>query len=376
MIAPMSHLGHFCYVRIAKPLLFRIPPDIVHARTISLGQRVQKNSFISKCLSSLWSYQNRDVLSQNIKGLVFRNPVGLSAGFDKNFQLIPLIKTIGFGFMEGGSLTYRQYAGNPRPWFHRLPKTKAIVVNAGLANHGVIPIIARIKKYSKSLFTDFPLNISVAKTNSPQACTAQTAIADYIKSLAALEKAKVGQLYTVNISCPNTFGGQPFTTPYLLEQLLTAIDELHIKKPLFVKMPAHLPWKEFKKLAKVVDLHAVDGLIISNLIYREQAILKDPLTDEVKGKIGGAPNAHIANDLIYRTRAEFNDRFIIIGVGGIFTANDAYEKIKCGANLVALITGLIYEGPQLAGQINHDLVDLLRKDGFTNITQAISHYHK
>lgn len=376
MIVIISRLSHFCYAKIAKPLLFRVPPDAVHARTISLGKRVQKNRFITTVLSTMWSYQNPAILSQTIKGLTFRNPVGLSAGFDKNFQLPPLMKAVGFGFMEGGSLTYRSYNGNLRPWFHRLPKTKAIVVNAGLANHGVAHIIPRIKKYPRAMFDDFPLNVSIAKTNSPHACTTATAIVDYIKSLTALEKANIGQLYTLNISCPNTFGGQPFTTPDLLEQLLSVVDDLKIKKPVFIKMPAHLPWKEFKKLTDVAKKHRIDGLIISNLIYREQAVLKDPLSDSVKGKLGGAANTLIANDLIYRTRAHYKDRFVIIGVGGIFTAADAYEKIKCGANLVALITSLIYEGPALVGQINRDLVDLLHRDGYSHIHDAIGAYHK
>jgi dihydroorotate dehydrogenase (fumarate) len=125
-----------------------------------------------------WAYQNPGILRQTVAGVTFDNPIGLSAGLDKNFQLATLMKHVGFGFMEGGSLTLHPYTGNARPWFHRLPKSQSLVVNAGLANHGVRRIIERILRYPASTFEHFPLNISVAKTNSPDACTPKDAVAD------------------------------------------------------------------------------------------------------------------------------------------------------------------------------------------------------
>lgn len=367
----LSHTTKQLYQHAAKPLLFMLHPDGVHRRLIRTGSVIQRSKLANYILRGAWSYHNPKVLSQTIHGITFSNPIGLSAGFDKNFQLPPLLKSVGFGFMEGGSLTLHECAGNPGPWFHRLPKTKGLVVNAGLANHGVDKIIGRLAAYPANTFTDFPLNISIAKTNSPNACSETAAIADYIGSLKALKRAKLGTMYTLNISCPNTYGGQPFTTPELLEKLLTAVDAIRLNVPVFIKMPAHLSWKEFNQLADVAAKHSIAGLTISNLVYREQIELKDPLPDSVKGKVSGAASAAIANDLIFRTRQTYGDRFIIIGVGGVFNAADAYEKIKCGANLVELITGMIFEGPQMIGQINEGLVALLAKDGFTNITQAV-----
>lgn len=371
MNRPLSRTSQQLYKHAAKPLLFKIHPDIVHRRLIRAGSAIQRIGLARYALRSAWSYHNPKLLSQTIHDITFTNPIGLSAGFDKNFQLPPLLKSVGFGFMEGGSLTLNECAGNPGPWFHRLPKTKGLVVNAGLANHGVERIISRLLKYPPKTFADFPLNISVAKTNSPEACSDTAAIADYIGSLKALKRAKLGNMYTLNISCPNTYGGQPFTTPKLLERLLTAVDSLKLSVPVFIKMPAHLEWKEFKALADVAVKHSVAGLTISNLVYREQINVKDPLPDNIKGKISGAASAPIANEFIKRTRQTYGERFIIIGVGGVFSADDAYEKIKLGANLVELITGMIFEGPQLMGQINEGIAARLEKDGFANVSEAV-----
>jgi dihydroorotate dehydrogenase len=137
-------------------------------------------------------------------------------------------------------------------------------------------------------------------------------------------------------------------------------------------MPCDLPWPKFAKLLAVADKHKVTGLTISNLA-KDRGLLKlmDPLPASVKGNLSGKPVWPLSNNLIKLTYKKYHRRFTIIGVGGIFTAEDAYTKIKLGASLVELITGLIYEGPQLIGKINHDLVDLLHRDGYTHISQAI-----
>lgn len=274
--------------------------------------------------------------------------------------------------MEGGSLTYHKCKGNPRPWFHRLPKTRSLVVYAGLANKGASQIIKTLKSFPPGTFAGFPLNISVAKTNSKRASNDTDAIADYVGSLRKLKAAGLGDIYTLNISCPNTYGGEPFNTPDRLDRLLTAVDKLQLDKSLFIKMPCDLSWDKFKKLLDITAKHQVAGVTISNLAKdRGQAKLMDPLPDSVKGNLSGKPTWELSNRLIKQTYSGYRDRFVIIGVGGIFSAEDAYQKIKYGASLVELITGLIFEGPQLIGQINEGLVELLERDGHANISQAI-----
>lgn len=360
------------YVKVAKPLLFKQKPDSVHEHLLKTGTRLQKVRAIRGLMHSVWAYENKARLGQEVLGIRFNNPVGLSAGFDKNFELPPLLKSIGFGFMEGGSLTHKPYAGNPKPWFYRLPKTKSLVVYAGLANQGVVKIVDRIKTYPAPTFMNFPLNISVAKTNSKDAASETDAISDYVRSLTHIKKSGVGNIITLNISCPNTYGGEPFTTPERLERLLVQVDRIDLSQPVFIKMPADLRWPDFDKLLEVAASHQIAGVTISNLAKdRGQAKLMDPLPDSVKGNLSGKPTWDLSNNLIQQTYKKYSDRFVIIGVGGIFSAEDAYTKIKLGATLVELITGLIFEGPQLVGQINYGLVSLLEKDGFHSIQEAI-----
>lgn len=371
MNSVVSNASSSAYRIIAKPILFKQKPDAVHTSLLKVGSYIQKSAAMRGVLHSTMAYSNEAVLGQTLNGIYFSNPVGLSAGFDKNFELVPLLKSVGFGFMEGGSLTYHECAGNPRPWFYRLPNTKSIVVHAGLANQGVTPIVDRIRNYAPSVIENFPLNISVAKTNSPEAATDIEAINDYVGSLQAIKKKNVGRMVTLNISCPNTYGGEPFTTPDRLEQLLAAVDIAEMEVPIFIKMPAHLPWERFKLLVDIATTHKISGLTISNLAKdRRIAKIADPLPDIVKGGLSGKPTWDLSNELIRKTRAQYGSRFTIIGVGGIFSAEDAYTKIKLGANLVELITGMIFEGPQLVGQINQGLARLLERDGYNNIAEA------
>ncbi len=360
------------YRRVIKPILFRRLPDEVHDNLLKLASRYQKYSFICSLLNKSWAYRNDKYLSQEVLGIKFHNPVGLSAGFDKNIELAPMLKAIGFGFMEGGSLTLDECEGNPRPWFYRLPKTKSLVVFAGLANQGVKTIVARIKKYPAGTFNKFPLNISVAKTNTKENADDEQAINDYIGSLKYIKGNNVGEMITINISCPNTFGGEPFTTPTRLDKLLVQVDATDMPQPIFIKMPADLSWEDFDKLLQVILKHKVDGVTISNLAKdRNKAELKDPLPDSINGNLSGLPTQDLSNELIRRTYNKYGKQLIIIGVGGIFSEVDAYTKIKLGATLVELITGMIFNGPQLVGQINSGLVTLLKKDGFETISQAI-----
>lgn len=372
MIHVLSTTTEKLYKYAGKPILFKIAPDTVHRHLVQAGTALQRSRLVRKSLQKMWAYENPQVLSQTIHGITFKNPVGLSAGFDKNFKLPLLMNAVGFGFMEGGSLTLEACEGNPKPWFYRLAASKSLVVHAGLANDGVESIIQRLQTYGTRRLAGFPLNISVAKTNSPHTCTDSEAIADYIGSLRYIRRSALGDMITLNISCPNTYGGEPFTTPERLELLLAAVDKLHLNQPVFVKMPSHLPWKECNALLRVIARHHVDGVTIGNLAKdRKAAKLSDKLPSHIKGGLSGKPTQKITDELIRKTYKNYQGRFIIIGVGGIFTAEDAYRKITLGANLVELITGMIFEGPQRIGQINEGLTDLLARDGFTHVSQAV-----
>ncbi|MFH0926668.1 MAG: quinone-dependent dihydroorotate dehydrogenase, partial [bacterium] len=160
--------------------------------------------------------------------------------------------------------------------------------------------------------------------------------------------------------CPNAFGGQPFSDPKKLDQLLTYIDQIYTKKPIFIKMPPDLTEKQVDGILEVVKKHKIAGFICSNLTKKDK-----------NGGLSGKSVEELANKQIKYIYQKTRSKYIIIGTGGIFSAEDAYRKIKLGASLVQLITGMIYEGPQLIGEINKGLVKLLKKDGYTNISQAV-----
>ncbi|MGE5327792.1 MAG: dihydroorotate dehydrogenase (quinone), partial [Thiobacillus sp.] len=311
-------------------------------------------------------------LSQDIDGISYDTPVGLAAGFDKNGEIMPTIAALGFGFGEVGSVTDIPCEGNPKPWFYRLPKTQSAVVNAGLANEGSVAIIKRIQSLNPRSINNFPIILSVAKTNSCEVVSVSAGIKDYVNTIKRAMRANNIKGIELNISCPNAFGGEPFTNPVDLEKLLRAVDKLGVKKPVYVKMPLDLSWREFEGLLDVIVRHKVAGVTIANLQKdRTKVDLRDELPEGIRGYLSGRPTWEASNDLIKRTYKNYHGKLTIIGVGGIFSAQDAYTKIKLGADLVELATGVIFNGPQIVAQINAELVDLLKNDGYTNISQAV-----
>jgi dihydroorotate dehydrogenase (fumarate) len=246
----------------------------------------------------------------------------------------------------------------------------------GLANKGAAAVQRQIARWgARKPLRTFPVVVSVAKTNNPQTCSDQEAIADYLGSLQLLQHDPHVAVLELNISCPNTYGGEPFTDPQRLEQLLSAVDALDIAKPIWVKMPINHTWQEFDALLAVVTQHNVQAVTIGNLNKKRDAISSDDLPSQVHGNLSGLPTQALSDSLIEQTYQHYGDKLLIVGVGGVFTAQDAYRKLCLGASLVELITGLIYEGPQLIGQINRELADLFARDGYHTITQAIGSAH-
>ena len=359
------------YKHVVKPVLFKRKPDSVHKHMIKMAKLVGNVPGV-RSLPRLWSYQNEKYLEQTVGGLLIRNPVGLSAGFDKGIETPRIMRAVGFGFMTGGSVTWGQYKGNEGDWFFRLPKTQSLVVNAGLPSEGTEVIVHRVSKYPGAVFHKFPLVVSVAKTNSERTANDTDGIRDYAASMAMFDAESNVAAMEINISCPNAFGGEAFTTPERLEALLSTVDALALAKPIFIKMPISLSKEQFLALTDVAAAHRITGLTIGNLRKDRQNVqLKDELPQGVNGNLSGAPNREISTDLVRETYRRHGKKMILIGVGGIFTAEHAYEKIRAGATLTEMITGVIFEGPQVVGEINAGLVELLKRDGYSNISEAI-----
>lgn len=363
----------FIYKHTFKPILFRKDPEDVHDSFIKAGHLLGKFIITRKFLSLLFRY-NSKILTQQIEGITFANPVGLSEGFDKDGYLVNILPSIGFGFSQVGTITLNAYKGNPKPRLTRLKESKGIIVYYGLKNEGVEKINKRLNNLKIS---NFPIGLSIGKTNNEYTSSQIAGIKDYVDcSKYLIEHNKIGSFYTINISCPNTFGGEPFTTPESLDLLMIGLAELNFDKPVFVKMPVDKTEKEFLELVRVLDkFEFVKGLIISNLIKNrdiESLSTQDRETAiKVQGGISGKPVERSSNKLISATYKFFGKRFVIVGVGGIFSAEDAYLKIRLGASLVQLITGMIFEGPTLISDINRGLVKLLKRDGLAHISDAV-----
>lgn len=338
-------------------------PEDAHDHMMKVGQCLGKYSLTQTITKHIFSFED-ERLTQTVNGITFKNPVGLSAGFDKNALLTDILPSVGFGFLELGSITGEPCPGNPKPRLWRLPKSQGLIVYYGLKNDGCEAIARRLEGKSVSV----PIGMSIAKTNNAQTCETQAGIDDYLKAYKTL--SHIGSYDTINISCPNTFGGQPFTDKERLNQLLTVLNQVRNKKPMYIKFSPDLSDENLDELLQVAIDHKVDGIICSNLTKKKEndRIVESLPTD--KGGISGKVVEGLANEQIQKVFKMTGGKMTIIGVGGIFSAEDAYKKIRSGANLLQLITGMIFEGPQLIGQINSGLVQLLERDGFKNISEA------
>jgi len=354
------------YRHIAKPLFFRVDPERVHDGITVIGRMLGSNPLTRAFVSSALSFSH-PALEQNILGVRFPNPVGLAGGFDKDARLTKILPAVGFGFMEIGSVTGEPCAGNPGRRLWRLPNSRGLVVWYGLKNEGCVAVSKRLDGRAFRV----PLGTNIAKTNSPETADTKPGIADYVKTFQAF--ANIGDYFTVNVSCPNAFGGEPFSDPDRLDALLSELDRVETEKPVFIKLGADISNDDLDAIVNVADRHRVHGFVLSNLTKRRtrKEIISEELTGINVGGISGRPTRRASNRLIARLYRRAGDRYVIIGLGGIFSAEDAYEKIRLGATLVQLITGMIFEGPQLIGEINRGLVKLLEQDGFSHISEAV-----
>lgn len=323
-------------------------------------------------------HYSNPILNTKISGINFENPIGLAAGFDYDADLIEILPSISFGYHTIGTVTYLSYIGNPRPMLGRLPKSKSLLVNKGFKSRGIVAVLEKVGKRKGSI----PLGISIGSTNKVYTSISEM-INDVISSFNEVLKFNHFDYFELNISCPNLINTEhlsdTFDTPLGLDMLLNKLSKLKINKPMFIKMHLEKSVKDTLTLAEVASKHTfISGLIFSNLVKDRSnpSFDKKEIEKAGKGNFSGKPTENLSNNLVTEVYKKYKDRFIIIGCGGIFTGADAYEKIKRGASLVQMITGMIYEGPQIIGEINKELAELLKKDGYKHISEAVGSYYK
>ncbi len=369
-------LSHWVYKNVLKPVFFSQDPEKIHNLISKIGEFLGRYKLLKHLTSTLIKYDN-PLLQQNLIGIKFENPIGLSAGFDYDGHMAEILPHVGFGFNTVGTVTAKPYEGNKPPRLKRLPKSKSLLVNKGFKSDGVDAIIKRLR--SKNLDKN-TLGISVGSSNISEINTIEQAISDYCESFQKLKNESYIKYFELNISCPNTALTEGFGNKNNLNLLLTNINKLKIEKPIFIKMANELSIETTEQLIETaLNFIEIKGFIFSNLVKdrTNENFDKDEIQsmEDFKGNFSGKPTYENSNKLISNIYKKYGKRTLLIGCGGVFSAEDAYEKIKSGASLVQLITGMIYEGPQLIGEINEGLVELLKQDGFQNISEAVGKYH-
>ena len=336
---------------LLRPLLFALPPERAHRLAI-LALKLR-----SKRLRPTFD----PALAIRVAGIDFPSPVGLAAGFDKDAEVPDALLGLGFGFVEVGTVTPLPQPGNPRPRMFRLTADRAVINRLGFNSRGQAAARERLERRA-----DRPgiigINIGANKD-------AVSRIADYVTGVQAM--ARLASYLTVNISSPNTPGLRALQEADLLDELLASVRAARGKgrPPIFLKVAPDLELSEIDAIARTAIDRRVDALIIANTTVSRPP-LSSPHAEE-SGGLSGAPLHDLAQQRLRDFRIATGGQLPLIGVGGIASADDAYARIRAGASLVQLYTGMIYEGPGLASRIARGLVQRLRQDGLRSITEAV-----
>ena len=362
--------------RVLRPMIFLMDPEQAHYSMKRIGVFLGSNPITKAFTSLLFDYGHKS-LNIEVDGIKYRNPIGLSAGFDKDGELTKIYPNLGFGLAELGSITGEICPGNPGKRLFRMIKSKSIVVRYGLNNMGAEKLSSRL---AGQKFGRLRVGINAALSNMSSEFDLDSSIADYLKTMTLFKD--IGDYYTVNISCPNTQEGEPFVDKDKLDALLTAINT-HIRpitaKPIYVKLAADMSVEEIDTIVDACVEHKMEGVVCTNLAKPKYNTEHRPeeypttkgLLPAGKGAMSGLPLQRISTNVVRHVYRRTRGKLTIIGVGGIFNARDAYEKITSGASLCHMITTMIFDGPQNINEINRGLVKLLKADGFNSIAEAV-----
>lgn len=354
---------------LARPVLFRFDAERVHEFAVRRLESWARKPRVLKALRSRYFHEDAR-LSQELWGVRFPNPVGIAAGFDKNAKLVNVLPHVGFGFVEVGTVTSEPQSGNPKPRMWRLPKDRAIVNRLGFNNDGADAVAARLARSGAPLV---PIGINIGKAR--RVSNSEAAL-DYVRTFEKLQP--YGNYFVVNVSSPNTPGLRDLQAPESIEEILRALKQKNAEmaraqggkpRPILVKVSPDLLPKELEALVNVVLAERLDGIIATNTTT-SRAGLQTPKPPEAGG-LSGAPLRDRATRLIKEIHKLTDGRTPIVGVGGVSTAEHAWEKIQAGANLVQVYTGFIYGGPGTARSITEGLGELLEQNGYEHLADAV-----
>ena len=342
---------------LLKPALFAFPAETAHRAIHRLLQGVQHTP-VEDLLRDRYVVDDERLRTETF-GVEFGNPVGVAAGFDKNAELPSVLTALGFSHVEVGGVTAERQPGNPRPRLFRLPEDGALVNRMGFNNEGADQIGARLDDAD---LPDAPVGINIGKSKSTPL---SEAVDDYRYTYERV--ADAGDYFVVNVSSPNTPGLRELQNRASLERILGGLVDAGAD-PLLVKLSPDLAAPAIEEALAVVDDLDLAGVVATNTTTDRPTGLRNPNKAE-RGGLSGKPIEERATGTI-KFIAERTD-VPVVGVGGITDAAGAYRKIRAGASVVQLYTGLVYEGPGLARDVNRGLLDLLERDGFDSVEEAV-----
>ena len=337
-----------------RSLIFKLEPELAH----SLAIKALKFGYISS-----FKQENNELLKTNIFGKNITNLIGMAAGFDKDAEVYNSLFKLGYGFVEVGTVTPLKQYGNPKPRMFRLEEDKALINRLGFNSSGAESVCSRIKNNPpKSLLG---INIGPNKDTFNR-------INDYLIGLRTFYN--LADYLTINISSPNTENLRSFHNQQELENLISAIDKekkvLKTKIPTTIKISPDISGNQIDQIAEVLLNYNISAIIISNTTENNRDSLVNSNKYQ-KGGLSGKPLEEKSNLLIKKFYKIFQGKIKIIGVGGVDSGKSVYEKLLCGANLIQLYTGMVYEGPNIVNKIIEELNGILKKEGISDLNTII-----
>ena len=384
----MNRLTSGCYERFVRPLLFRLDPERAHhlaLRALQLAPR------IPGALSLLRAFAPNEKPTA-LFGLQFRNPIGLAAGFDKNGVAIPAWEALGFGFVELGGVTWHPQAGNPAPRMFRAVADEALINRLGFNNPGAEAIAAKLTEWrSLGFWPKHPVGINLGKS---KIAPLERAAEDYASSFRALWPH--ADFFVVNVSSPNTPDLRQLQDKAALDEILSALQAVNQEsaarsvvsrqlsvaadhgprttdnKPILVKVAPDLSFEALDEIGELAGPRRIGGIVATNTTLTRPET-SDPGLKQIyaeAGGLSGRPLRARSTEIIRHLYRQTKGALPLIGVGGIFNADDAWEKIAAGASLVQIYTGLVYEGPSVTKEIVAGLRQRLMEHGFGSLREA------
>lgn len=355
------------YRSVLKPLFFQMDAETAHHLAINALQMASGIPFLPVIAEKL--QDTSPVLQQYLWGQTLASPVGLAAGLDKNAVAVPAFSALGFGFIEVGTVTPLAQVGNERPRLFRLPTDQALINRMGFNNAGAVAMHQKLAGLTQRLV---PVWVNIGKN---KVTSNEEAVQDYLKCVRCLQD--MADAFVVNVSSPNTPGLRALQAADDLAALVRAVlDEVESNRvrtlklpPVLVKLAPDLHPADFEASVEAVMQAGVSGLIISNTTLSREGL--NHVNQDQVGGLSGRPLTQRSTELIRQAYQLTAGKVPIVGVGGIFTPEDAYAKIRAGANLVEVYSGLIYEGPSMVQRINTGLAELLARDGVSHVTDVV-----